>query len=328
LGADFHVALTAASRRLLEGISVGPNLALSLYPHDPSGRRVVILNAYYDESGTHAGSTVTVMAGLVGDVNDWIEFDREWDKILRKYEITHVHAKHLFHRQGMYKGWGEQKSWRLLVDLMYVIQERKQLFISRSFLLEDHYLRVYLAKKPERRERLDSRYALCFRAFLHFLPSHHRDHFTRGTVNFILESGHRNAGDALRVFNEFKADKNFEWRDSMGTLSFGGKEGFPALQAADLMAYSHYKVVSDYLEDRDNDWDTIGGIESELLESGVPIVSHPITLEDLRALRNNYQTKRPRKVFERAILFDRDEAMLINPSSPHLVAPEFVRRSH
>ena len=115
----------------------------------------MILNAYYDESGTHGGSTVTVMAGLVGDVNDWIEFDREWNKVLRKHEITHVHAKHLYHRQGMYRGWREKKCWELIADLMYVIQERKQLFISRSFLLEDHYLRVYRAKKPERRERLE-----------------------------------------------------------------------------------------------------------------------------------------------------------------------------
>jgi hypothetical protein len=301
-------------------------LALSLYPHDPRGRRFVILNAYYDESGTHAGSTVTVMAGLVGDVNDWIEFDREWSKVLRKYSITHVHAKHLWHRQGMYRGWSEDKCWELLVDLMYVIQERKQLFISRSFLLEEHYSKIYRAKKPERRERLDSRYALCFRAFLHFLPSHHKDHFTRGTMNFILEDGHRNAGDALRVFKEIRADRNFEWRDAMGTLSFGGKEGFPALQAADLFAYSHYTAVSEFIDDKYGDWDTISGIESELLDSGIPIVSHPITPSDLRTLRQNYRAKRPQKVFERAVLFDRDAAMLIEPSSPHLVEAEYARR--
>jgi hypothetical protein len=112
----------------------------------------------------------------------------------------------------------------------------------------------------------------------------------------------------------------------MGTLSFGGKEGFPALQAADLFAYSHYTAVSEFIDDKYGDWDTISGIESELLDSGIPIVSHPITPSDLRTLRQNYRAKRPQKVFERAVLFDRDAAMLIEPSSPHLVEAEYARR--
>ena len=114
-------------------------------------------------------------------------------------------------------------------------------------------------------------------------------------MNFILESGHRNAGDALRVFNEVKADKKLEWRDAMGTLTFGGKDGFPALQAADLFAYWHYKAVSDYLEDEHSDWDSVNGIESEILDSGVPIVAHAITANDLRVLRQNHRSKSPRR---------------------------------
>jgi hypothetical protein len=277
----------------------------------------MILNAYYDESGTHAGSPVTVMAGLVGDLNDWIEFDREWKKVLRKYGLTYVHAKHLFHRQGQHKNWSEEKRWRLIADLMYVLQERKEIFVSRSFLLESEFSKHYLSRKPERRERLDSRYALCFRSFLHFLPDFHREHFSRGQIDFILEDGHRNAGDALRVFKEIKEDKDFLWRDTVGKLSFGRKEGYPALQAADLFAYLHNKTINEHLAEKEEFW--ISGIEDELLDAGLSIVSHLISPHDLQTMRQNYHQKKKRKIFQQSVLFEKGTFEIIGPSTPHLL---------
>src|SRR5438105_4466057 len=92
--------------------SIG-RLALGLYPAAPRGRTFVILTAYYDESGTHGGSPLTVLAGFVGSGDEWVGFEREWQKVLKKHKITHVRAKHLWHRQKQHKGWSYQRQREL-----------------------------------------------------------------------------------------------------------------------------------------------------------------------------------------------------------------------
>jgi hypothetical protein len=55
----------------------------SLCPRNPCGRLFVILTPYYDESGTHAESPAAVLAGFVGDTNDWVDFEIEWAKVFK-----------------------------------------------------------------------------------------------------------------------------------------------------------------------------------------------------------------------------------------------------
>jgi hypothetical protein len=64
-------------------------------------------------------------------------------------------------------------------DLLYVLQERKQIFASKTILPEWDYKHFYWLDGAARGERLDTRYALCFRSFLHFHPVfHHQRHPT------------------------------------------------------------------------------------------------------------------------------------------------------
>ena len=103
------------------------------------------------------------------------------------------------------------------------------------------YLKSYVENGPLKGERLDSRYALCLRAFLDFnLIWATRRNASPIPLNFILELGHRNKGDALRVFSDMKSDKRVAHRHLLGTISFGEKKDFPALQAADMLAYLFY----------------------------------------------------------------------------------------
>jgi hypothetical protein len=39
----------------------------------------VILSSYFDESGTHDASPVTIMAGILGNAGQWIRFQKELD---------------------------------------------------------------------------------------------------------------------------------------------------------------------------------------------------------------------------------------------------------
>jgi Protein of unknown function (DUF3800) len=289
--------VTPAELRLWAASSIG-RLALSLFPAAPHGRASVILTAHYDESGTHAGAPLTVLAGFVGSSDEWVGFEREWRKVLKKHKITHIRAKHLWHHQKQHRGWTEAQEFELINDCLYVFQEFKQIFASKTILREEDYKLFYVSDGPARKERLDSRYALCFRAFMHFLPHLHHSRFAHGAINFVLEAGHRNAGDAVRVFNELKSDRNFIGRDAIGMISFGAKRDSPALQAADMLAYWVYGAHCESAEAGIKDEHIASGLESDLVDSGLTIINHKITPDDLKNMRMNFLRKRKRKVLQ------------------------------
>jgi Protein of unknown function (DUF3800) len=283
----------------LEACFVG-RLAQSLYPLNPCGRPFVFLTAYYDESGTHAGSLATVLAGFVGNVNDWVDFEIEWNKIIQKHNIPFLRAKQFFHRQGPYRNWSRDQMEHLWADMMYILQERKHIFASKTVLRDDNYKMFYVSDGPNGKERLDTRYALCFRAFLHFLAQTHFQHHS-GAINFVLEQGHSNGNDALRVFQEIKADKSLRWRETIGSLSFGEKRQSGALQIADMLAYLSYRMACEAIEDGLSDQSYVSDFEFDLVEAcGLTILEHLIEPNDMMNLRRNYLRKQKLPVFEKA----------------------------
>jgi len=53
---------------------------MGLYPRDWGGRVSLALDAYYDESGSHDGSHLNVLAGFAARPQQWEAFEREWMK--------------------------------------------------------------------------------------------------------------------------------------------------------------------------------------------------------------------------------------------------------
>jgi Protein of unknown function (DUF3800) len=257
-----------------------------------------VFTAYYDESGTHKGSPLTVLAGLIGNARDWGYFESEWRKVLLKYDLRYVRAKQLFHRQGPYRKWPKKQIQRLWADLLYVLQEHSGFQISKIVLRDEDYFRSYISDGPySKTERLDTRYALCVRVALHFLPLINHRWRQEGAMNFVVEAGHKNAGDALRVFSEVKGTSNYEWAHSIGAMSFGAKGDFPALQAADLISYWFYKTEMIKIANDIDDPFEISPLEKELASLGFAVVEHVITPRDLANLRQNFLAKNKRKVF-------------------------------
>src|ERR1700678_2523208 len=53
-----------------------------LLPGCAAGKGLVVLSAYFDDSGTHAGSPVVSTGGLYGNDGQWEVLEREWKAIL------------------------------------------------------------------------------------------------------------------------------------------------------------------------------------------------------------------------------------------------------
>jgi hypothetical protein len=280
------------SIRDLESSPMG-RIGLVVDRRDPASAVLALLIAHYDESGTHDGSPITVISGLAGSAEAWVAFEREWNKILKKNGISFVHAKDMHHRHRQHKGWSRRRIRELWADATYVIQEQN-LFMSRIILFNDDYDNLYRRKEDHCRKPLDSRYGLCFRILALQLPYLYGMRYFDCETHFVMESGHKNAGDAVRIFDQIKS---YNLPNKVGSLTFVGKNGSPGVQAADLLAYDAFQFLRPKIKSCDDEYDEeneiyyedfmrgIGETEQELVDAGMPVVEHTITPDNLVDMR-------------------------------------------
>jgi hypothetical protein len=230
------------------GFRTGPttSLALALFHKWEPERLFVIVTVYIDESGTH-DSGVTIMAGWVGRLGQWATFDPKWRKLLKRNQLSYYHSRKLKHSKGEFKDWSIIRKNAFMKDAAE-IGLKNLAFGFVIALSEKVYRKHYLADHRPKEVQLDSRYGLCFRYCLSLIPTFAKERFGERelNINFVLESGHNNAGDAVRIFNRVKNQRmpNKEEQEivkMLGTIAFDDKKAFPGLQAADVAAYSAYQ---------------------------------------------------------------------------------------
>jgi hypothetical protein len=199
------------------------------------------LTAYLDESGTHGGSSVTVMAGMVATAHQWVRFEAEFSKLKEKYCFRIFHTKKFKRRAGDFKGWHPLRQLALMADLAQLAEGA---FIESVTVTIDNadYEANYKGGDKPRRLRLESKYGLCFRNCLIFFLLE-AVKFAEGvpaTLHFILESGHQNWNEVRDIFNETKKELQGMGYDILGEITFADKDACDPLMMADFLAHAAY----------------------------------------------------------------------------------------
>lgn len=207
-------------------------------------RLFVILKSYFDESGTHGGSPITVMSGIMGMAQQWSKFERSTARLKRKYGFSIFHAKDFKSRSGGFAGWPHEKCDALLLDLARAGNSLME--VVTTILPNEDYASFYRVSDTPSRVRLDTKYGLCFRYTLVLLVYHavarlgHHKNFDKTRLHVILEDGHRNAGDAQRIFQETKKEVEALGSNLLASISFVTKQEADPLLVADFVAHSTF----------------------------------------------------------------------------------------
>jgi site-specific DNA recombinase len=77
----------------------------------------VILTAYLDESGTHDGSPVTVMGGMLANARQWEAFEKRFSKLKAVHGFEIFHTKKFKKKDGDFRGWTTDQCFALMNDL-------------------------------------------------------------------------------------------------------------------------------------------------------------------------------------------------------------------
>jgi Protein of unknown function (DUF3800) len=206
----------------------------------------VIVTVYIDESGTH-GSGVTILGGWVGRLGQWATFDPKWVKLLKRNGLTYFHSKKMRGTKDEFKGWTRERKFGFTQQAAALALKNLEYGFTIS-VTDEAYRDHYVAGNRPREIPLDSPYGLCFRYCLSLIPGFAKEAFgdRELNINFVLESGHKNAGDALRIFDKLKKQHLVSVEEQeivrmLGTIAFDDKKKFPGLQIADVNAYSAFQ---------------------------------------------------------------------------------------
>jgi Protein of unknown function (DUF3800) len=194
------------------------------------------LTAYFDESGTHAGAKISAMAGFVGDIRQWRKFEKRANKLFKRFRVDVFHTIDVRHSDKEFDGWTVDRKIEFLDEFQHVINGTLESGVA-SFIKADDYS-YYEALSWPPGTRRDTKYGLLFRACLSQIIDTiaHMPIGTEPRLRVVLEDGHRNAKDALRIYN-FVANRIGQTRVLAG-LTYDNKKTSLPIAAADLFAYT------------------------------------------------------------------------------------------
>lgn len=121
---------------------------------------IVILTAYFDESGTHGGSALSVMAGFIGDARQWRKFKKRTSKLFMRFGVDIFHTIDLKRTDKDFEGWKVDRKIKFLDEFQHVINETLERGFA-SILRQadyDYYRNLYWP--PKARKRFPIRFAM------------------------------------------------------------------------------------------------------------------------------------------------------------------------
>jgi hypothetical protein len=197
---------------------------------------LIVLDGYFDESGTHQGSDTIVVAGYLAHADAWRAFESQWKAALREYGLPLFHMSRFAQKAEGY-AWPEEVRRERLGNLISIINNHTL-----------HSVGVALPKKlfdtvftGTVRRAIGGAYG--FAAWLVVLMTA-RDlgqlPIETG-VSYVFEDGAPRKGELIAAYDWLA--KLPEGKAALHVLSlrFEDKKMFVPLQAADILAYELYK---------------------------------------------------------------------------------------
>lgn len=244
----FPIRSRSVSRLRWEGLvrSWIERRAMAAHPLGERKKTFAMLQAYMDDSGTHAGAPICTLGGYFGGIARWKEFERRWENILNRYRVREFHSKRFWattptgERLDDYKGWNDEKADRFLKELLTAIKLSKIYpFVSGVVVEEWEKLDVAQRRFFTGATRLHPSGAPTKSIFLAFIVCVLRiSYYCKPgiKVDLVVDQNPPNEEWAHLCLRGLK-DQIPELGKQIGDLTFADSEKACPLQAADLVAY-------------------------------------------------------------------------------------------
>ena len=204
-------------------------------------RLFVIFTAYFDESDTHGSAPTLIMSTYLGHAYQWRRFETKLARLQRDFGFKVFHGKDFRARRGEFSGWADEKCSALIGHLTDLVSA--DLTRGLSVHLEHaRYIGEYRSPPHPPKMHFDSQYGVCFRACLGGIFEALENRGNRYRLNVVIESGHTNVRDCIRIWDEIKEGFRLAGMNLLGDITISSKEDSAPLMVADMLAYAHSRM--------------------------------------------------------------------------------------
>lgn len=202
-------------------------------------RFLIVLDAYFDDSGTHDGSPVVSVAGYLGLPAQWISFETEWKSAIAEFGLNHFGMADYSNKAKPYCEWTEEQRYARFAKLMKICNAYALGSIGIAVATES-FNRVMSGKA---KRICGGPYGLAAIACFLRVAELVKSLSSEAWIAYIFESGTVGAGEVLKVFQKNERDESQKHQLRLLSLRFENKRQFVPLQAADIVAYEMYRQL-------------------------------------------------------------------------------------
>jgi hypothetical protein len=225
------------------------DLARAISGYSPNRSMILVLAAFFDDSGIHKSSPVVVMGGLLGTEEQWNEFAAAWSKLLYrplpgKPSLINFHLSHCRAPEGEFRE--------------YSLSERDRVtYLFRKVILDTGLVTVATAINKtawdelivgDLVDELGQPLECCFYKCISSVIDIIRVRKPGQKVALIFDQGTR---EQLEMWARFFFTKKEKYPE-IGSIGFGAVSEVLALQGADMIATETYQYGQQWLKDGEN----------------------------------------------------------------------------
>lgn len=195
-------------------------------------RPTLVLHVYFDETGTHAGSTVISIFGLIGTEDAWKDAEQKWIARKAKDGIGTFHSFDCNHGNGEFSGpeWKRPRRDLLMSDLAEIVGNS-----------EIYQIGISLPKKGWKKvtdqrfkERYQNPYHFCFEHAV-MAANLWSDDFANSEPVAIVFANQDEYAELSKIFAEILP--GLKSLEGIASIAFSTPQKMVPLQIADLSAY-------------------------------------------------------------------------------------------
>lgn len=225
-----------------------------LFPREASDKVTAMFAAYLDESADQYAKKIFAVGAFLGRSESWAKVEWRWKELLKEYGLEYYRAVEAEHARGQFNKLPYRTASH--EDLSFEQKEmlrnirRKFLALATNGTLAGLVIGVDMVdfeavtSEPAVLEKFGATpYYFCYHmAMLTAVEAIKTELRSKELVAFICDQNQQFSSHLLKVHSEF-CDKNPDFRNQIGSLSFDDKRRFIGLQLADTLVYEGRKCL-------------------------------------------------------------------------------------
>jgi hypothetical protein len=198
-----------------------------------------MITAYMDESGTHQGSKVLVIAAYVGD-------SETWGLVETCFKQAEEKAGRIFHAvdcaQGgkNFRGVAKDDRFQLTMRMVEIVNTHDLFGIAWGGIVDDYAEFHHREEGVRWEDWLGGLFSLVFTGVINDVAKYVRQKYPGEKFSVVMEDSEHWYARAAEKFIRGKHDPRFADHSLLGTIAPFSKDEAVQLHAADLLAYEAY----------------------------------------------------------------------------------------